>query len=97
MARDLSPNDLYGGPPVIDAPEHCRPIKRPTTRRYGLRSRVLRTRSGMIPQKSMTQYPRHDFYLPSKAANGPSPYTALPPTIVSTACNSPTFSVGTVM
>jgi len=37
-----------------------------------------------------------DFYFPSSAANGPSPYTALPPTIVSTECKSPTCSTGTV-
>ena len=37
-----------------------------------------------------------DFYFPSSGANGPSPYTTLPPTIVSTECKSATFSTGTV-
>jgi hypothetical protein len=37
------------------------------------------------------------YSFPSSAANGPSPYTALPPTMVSSETSSPTFSTGTVM
>src|SRR5215831_457282 len=43
-----------------------------------------------------TLYGPDDAYFPSHAANGPPPYTALPPTNVRRECNSETCSTGTV-